>query len=141
MARCDRCGEGAQDWQRSQVDAEKAWEVVKAALDELKDACAVCWVTVSADTDAYMHSFMRCQREKDLTQRACDEFRQLVQYEVRSHSCTKCGVSQKFCATGREDGRACQWLNVVVLIVRAVMGCNEGVELIRGVGYKGEYQD
>jgi len=140
MAGCDRCCEGTQDWVRSQVDAERDWGVVRSVLDELVDGCAGCWVTQEGE-DVHMHSMQRCQVQQELTQRACDEFRQLIRYEVRSHSCMKCGISQKFCVTGIEGGRRCQWPNVVVPVVRAAMGSDGGFEMIKRLGYKGGFQD
>ena len=138
MAGCDRCGEGGRDWERWQVEEEKQWEVVRGILDELVNGCASCWMTQRGEDD-HMHSLLGCQVKKELTQRACDEFRQLVGYEVASNSCMKCGISLKFCNRGKEDGMSgkCQWANIMIPIVKATMGSRGGFEIIRRVGYCG----
>jgi hypothetical protein len=45
MALCDRCGEGVAEWQNSQSQAAKEWQLVRLVLDVLADNCAACWVT------------------------------------------------------------------------------------------------
>jgi hypothetical protein len=140
MVGCDRCGEGVKDWQQSQVEAEQEWQQVQEVLDELADGCAACWVTQQGE-ESYIHSLKGCRRVTQLSQEACDEFRRQIRYEVKSHSCTKCGISQRFCATGIGERLDCQWPNVAVPIVRAAMGSVEGFEVIQRISYKGEFRD
>jgi hypothetical protein len=70
-----------------------------------------------------------------------DRFWQQIQYTVASHSCTKCGLSQKVCATGKQHGVPYQWPHVLVPVVRAVMGSGDGVALVRQIGYLGAERD
>ena len=116
-AMCDRCGEGQTEWQEWHSNKEREWQRVRKTLDELKDGCVACW-TVEEDNDMYLHSGLECTKYRELTQQACDEFRRQIVYERSSHSCTKCGISQKLCATGIEDGMRCQWPNVMVPLVQ-----------------------
>ena len=88
-----------------------------------------------------MHSLKGCQRVGELTQAVCDEFRRRIVYEVRSHSCTRCGISQRYCATGVGEGMRCQWPNVLVPIVRGAMGSAVGMEVLRRVGFKGGFRE
>jgi len=140
-ARCDGCGEGVTEWQGAQAEAEGEWQLVREALDEIADGCAACWV-VEGDEDGHLHSLARCQKRAELTQAACDEFRRQIRYEVKSHSCTKCGISQKFCATGVGEGMRCQWPNVLIPMVRTAMGSGElGARILRRAGFEGETED
>lgn len=143
-AACDRCGEGLTEWQISQSEAAEEWRRVREAMDELADLCPVCWVVGDAVTGPGMdgsclHSLVGCRKYERLTQAGLDGFRRLISYNRDSHSCTKCGVSQRFCATGQETGLRCQWPNVLVPVVRAAVALEEGLEIIRQVGYMGEF--
>jgi hypothetical protein len=143
-AACDRCGEGLTEWQGSQSDIANEWRRVREAMDELADLCPVCWVVgdavpVAGADGSYVHSLAECRKYERMTQAGLDSFRRLISYGRDSHSCTKCGVSQKFCATGQETGLRCQWPNVVVPVVRAAVALEEGLEIIRQVGYTGGF--
>ena len=93
-AACDRCGEGLVDWQSSQArDADEEGQVRKL-LDELADGCAVCRMLDEED-DSYLHSLVKCQKFVNLGQAGCDMFRSQIRYDKSSHTCTKCGISQK----------------------------------------------
>jgi superfamily II DNA helicase RecQ len=143
-AACDRCGEGLTEWQGSQSEAAKEWQQVREAMDELADSCPVCWVVGDAVPapgmdGSCLHSLVECRKYERLTQAGLDSFRRLISYNRDSHSCTKCGVSQRFCVTGQETGVRCQWPNVVVPVVRAAVALEEGLEVIRQVGYRGGF--
>jgi hypothetical protein len=143
-AGCDRCGEGLVEWQESHSRAAREWEQVRGVMDELADTCPICWVMGDAELavtvgEAHLHPLGSCPRRyQGLSQGELDGFRQQIRYGIESHSCMKCGVSQKFCATGEETTKRCQWPNVLVPVVRAAVGFKEGIEIIRGVGYNGE---
>jgi superfamily II DNA helicase RecQ len=140
LVRCDRCGDGAVDWQRSQMEAGHRWQMVESVLQALTDGCPHCWVSQAGD-DVHLHSLQDCAVQAKLSAETLDGFRRLIRYEVRSHSCTKCGISQHFCATGQEHGRRCQWPNVLVPVVRAAMGDPCGFAVVERVGYTGAYRD
>jgi Helicase conserved C-terminal domain len=139
-ARCDRCGEGLVELEASERQAAREWQLVKQALDDMAEGCALCWVLGGEGTD-FMHSLAQCDRWLGVTEADLDEFRRQIVYQRNSHSCTRCGMSQKYCATGQDTSMPCQWPNVVVAVLRAPMGSAEGFSLIQRVGYQGSYQD
>lgn len=140
MARCDRCGEGVAEWQASQAEAASEWQVVRRVLDELADGCAACWVTVGGE-DAHLHPRQDCSAVAELSEEACKEFQARMFYARDSHSCTRCGISQEFCATGVSLEMACQWPGVVIPMVRAMMGGPQSLAILQQVGYTGELRD
>lgn len=66
-----------------------------------------------------------------------DGFRRYIRYDVDTHSCTKCGVSQAYCATGEDVSKKCQWSNILVPIVRATAEVEGAVWIVRKVGFQG----
>lgn len=140
---CDRCGEGASEWQECNSRAASEWEQVRGRMGELTGGCAVCWVlggSVVAVGSEYWrsHSVTGCRQYEGLRADRLDAFRRMVRYGPDSHSCTKCGVSQEYCAT-REDSRLrCQWPNVVLPVARAAVGVDHGIQIIRDSGFEGE---
>lgn len=143
-AGCNQCGEGLAEWRESHLRAAREWERVRGVMDELADTCPICWVMGDAELavdvgEAHLHPLALCKRRyQGLSPGELDEFWRRIRYRLESHSCTKCGVSQKFCATGQEMRRRCQWPNVLVPVVQAAVGFEEGVDIIREVGYDGE---
>jgi superfamily II DNA helicase RecQ len=139
-AMCDKCGEGQTEWQEWHSSKESEWQQIKNALDELKNGCVACWI-MEDDDEAYMHCNLECTKHLDLAQQACDEFRRQIVYEKNSHSCTKCGISQKLCATGVKGGMKCQWPNIMIPIVRAGMANEKAFSILQKAGYEGEFRD
>ena len=139
-AMCDRCGEGQTEWQEWQSNKEKDWDRVRAGLEEVKNGCVACWI-MDEDDENYMHSRRECNKYEELSEQKCDEFRRRIRYEKSSHSCTKCGMSQKLCVTGVKDGMKCQWPNIMITIIRAGMANWEGFSIIQKAGFNGEYRD
>jgi len=142
-AGCDRCGDGLTEWQEKQVQAAEEWDAVKVMLDELTDNCPICWVMGDAEHqvivgESHMHSMIRCRRRYEgLSQRELDLFRDKIWYSKGSHSCGKCGISQRYCKTGEDEKEDCQWANVVIPVVRGAVGVQEFVSIIREVGFSG----
>ena len=139
-AMCDKCGEGQTEWQEWNANKEKEWKRVRASLDELKNGCVACWI-MDEDDENYMHSGRECNKYEELSEQKCDEFRRRIRYKKSSHSCTKCGMSQKLCVTGVKDGMKCQWPNIMITIIRAGMANWEGFSIIQKAGFNGEYRD
>jgi len=133
-AACDRCGEGLVDWQSSQARDAGEQQQVRRLLDEVADGCAACWM-LDGEEDSYLHSLATCRKFSHLSQAAYDEFRGTIWYEKSSHTCTKCGISQKLCATAEDTEARCRWSNVLVPVVRAAMGTAAGLDVIRKAGY------
>jgi superfamily II DNA helicase RecQ len=138
-AGCDRCGEGTREWQESQREASTEWQQVQEVMDEIREGCAVCWMLGEAGTEAWReHRTMQCTAYTGVTGLELDGFRRQIRDGGGSHSCRRCWVSQKYCATGEDIGNRCQWPNVVVPLARAAGELDEGARIIRECGYQGE---
>jgi superfamily II DNA helicase RecQ len=135
-AGCDRCGEGRIEWQQSQSEAASGWQEVEGVMNALRAGCAVCWVL--GQDDWQPHKTMQCYRQSPFTAPELDQFRRGVRDAGDCHSCRRCWVSQKWCATGQDVGSRCQWPNVVIPVVRAATGVEDGLEVIRECGFQGE---
>jgi hypothetical protein len=140
-AGCDRCGEGARGWQDEQREASSEWQQVQEVLDEVGDGCVVCWL-IGADVEGgswQRHRAQDCTAHAGLTGQELDVFRRGIWDAGGSHSCRRCWMSQKYCATGEDVEKACQWPNVVVPLARAVAGQEKGRQMIRQCGYAEEF--
>jgi superfamily II DNA helicase RecQ len=138
-AGCDRCGEGRQEWQDSQREASREWQQVQEMMEEIREGCGVCWTLDEAGTEAWrQHRTMQCTRHAGVTWMEVDNFRRSIRDGGGGHSCRRCWVSQRYCATGEDINKRCQWPNVAVPLVRAVAEVEAGVQIIRGCGYEGE---
>jgi superfamily II DNA helicase RecQ len=138
-AGCDRCGEGVREWQDSQEKASVEWQQVQEFMDEVREGCAVCCILSEAGSEDWRnHRVLQCTAYEGVTGREVDWFRRGMCDRGGSHSCRRCWVSQKYCATGEDISNRCQWPNVVVPVVRAIAGLEKGVEIIRQCGFRGE---
>lgn len=141
MARCDRCGEGLTAVERTYRKAGQERQLVEETLEELADGCAACWV-MSGD---WRHAALVCEERKrldvGLSDEECDRFRKRIRYEGSSHSCHRCGISQKLCATGQDSQAKCQWPNVLVPIMCGMIKTAAGVAVLQRVGFdRGEQE-
>jgi len=151
MARCDRCGEGLTALERSYRRAAYERQVVEEVLDEVSDNCASCWVRRRASDQGldhdqeenWMHAGRSCKsrEEQGVYDRECNEFRRRIRYEVSSHSCHKCGISQKLCATGRDEKAKCQWSNVMAPVLLSLTKIGAGVDVFERAGFEGNMED
>lgn len=142
-AGCDWCGEGVGEWQEAQVQASIGWQRVQETMDELRQGCAVCWVIGGASNlvgvdDWLQHRPMQCNAYRGMTGRELDEFRKEIRDGGDCHSCRRCWVSQKYCATGEKATNRCQWPNVVIPLARAALEIAQGVEAVRECGFQGD---
>jgi hypothetical protein len=155
MAKCDGCGEGLTALERSYVRAATERQLVEETLDELSDGCVACFVE-SADEPSidWQHEKEQCpQPEQQQGQDNKDEqgrrengaeiekFRESIRFEARSHSCFKCGLSQKLCRTGQDSKETCQWPNVMASMVRRTMSVRSGAAILNKVGFRGNHGD
>ena len=152
MARCDRCGNGVTDWERTQkTEAREKGEVLDT-LDEVASGCAACWVLAAlGGSGDWLHDGGTCERRKrirtadgemmDMSEWTCDVFRKTIRHLGDSRTCFHCGVSQKLCNTREEGQGRCQWPRVAAPLVKMAMGCTMGRSIIRQAGYQGEMQD
>jgi superfamily II DNA helicase RecQ len=138
MARCDGCGEGLTALERTYRKAAQERQVVEETLEEVTDGCAACWVMSKEWAHAALECKERRRRDLGLSEEECDGFRQMIRYEGGSHSCHRCGISQKLCATGRDDKAKCQWPNVLVPMLRGLRKARGGMAVLGRVGFDGE---
>lgn len=152
MARCDRCGSGVTDWERSQRNVAEEKGMVLDTLDQVANGCTVCWVTAAINgTGDWLHNGRTCERRQrvraedgemvDLTEQACERFRQTVWHLDGSKTCFNCGISQKLCNTKEKGQGGCQWPRVAIPLVRIAMGNTVGRNIIRQAGHEGGTQD
>lgn len=138
-ARCDRCGEGVTEWQGWQLEASAQWQLVEFVMGELAHSCPVCWLLVGADDEEeHQHPAASCRAYPSMDQASVDRFRRFIWYDGASHSCFKCGVSQRLCATGQDNRLPCQWPNVLVPLVKAAMASEAGSAIVRDAGFDGQ---
>lgn len=140
---CDRCGDGIAEWQEAQRREQEEQAKLRAALDEIADGCVACWISGAGEAEEeYMHTSADCTRPPGLGQDGYDDFRRGVRYGPDTHSCFKCGISQKFCLTGQGTELTCQWAQVLVPAVITVMGGGRaGFGIVQKVGFGGERGD
>jgi superfamily II DNA helicase RecQ len=140
LARCDRCGEGVTALERDYARAARERQTVEETLDEVTDNCVFCFVESTDDVGvSWTHTPEECERAEWRTWRDLDErFRRLIKFEESSHSCFKCGFSQKLCNTGVGEDRACQWPNVAAAILRGIPSTKQGAAIVKNVGFEGE---
>lgn len=138
-AGCDRCGDGVDAALACQQEASQEWQWVEELMDEMRSGCAVCCMLDEAGTEEWRkHKVLQCTAHPGTTGLEVDRFRKMIQDRGGIHSCRRCWVSQKFCATGRDGGNPCQWPNVVVPLARAVAGTEMGREIIQRCGFTGK---
>lgn len=74
--------------------------MVEETLDELTDGCTACWISWKGWTHAALECEERKRKDVGLSEEGCDGFRRTIRHEASSHSCHRCGISQKLYATG-----------------------------------------
>jgi hypothetical protein len=144
-AACDRCGEEIAEWHRWQQREGREMQVVQEVLDELVDGCAACWVTRQREDneDWYLHSQAECSMgPPELSIDGCDNFRRGLRYAKDSHTCFKCGISQRLCNRRKGSKEKCQWTGVAMPILIAAMGAGqEGEVILKRCGFQGANDD
>jgi superfamily II DNA helicase RecQ len=139
-AGCDRCGEGVRGWQDAQREANIEWQQVQEVLDEVREGCVMCWMA-SENGEAgewQKHKVMQCRAYRGVTGKELDTFRRGIWDRGGSHSCRRCWISQKYCVTGEDVEKQCQWPNVVVPLARVTAEQEAGSRIIRQCGYRGQ---
>ena len=144
MVRCDRCGEGEADVQRSERVVAEDRKGICEILDEVADGCTTCWLEDLEGRDSgrvvgreWRHKGEAC-REAEKREREVGEFRRGLRFERATHSCFKCGFSQKICRTGVDSSEKCQWGGIMSRVVIAATRSPMGRGIIRRAGWKGE---
>jgi len=113
---------------------------VREMMDELRQGCTICWVMSMVEDGVEegvyrRHHTMVCKSNSEISGAVVDKFRRLVKGCKESHSCLRCWVSQKYCATGESLENRCQWPNIVIPLVRAVLLLEKGQRIVEEVGF------
>jgi hypothetical protein len=140
-ARCDRRGEGAGEWEESQRETSGEWQAVQGLLDEVREGegCGICVMLEEGSAEAWReHKVMLCPGLWGLDGQEVDRFRGMIVDGGGGHSCRRCWMIRKFCTTGRDVAKPCQWPNVVVPVVRAVAIEPQGRAIARACGFQGD---
>lgn len=154
MAKCDGCGEGLTAMERCYKQAAVERQTVEETLDEVAGGCVLCFVKSTEEGDVdWSHEPEHCQESRrsdeesgieGMTEREnpdVEKFRSSIKFEARSHSCFKCGFSQKLCLTGRSNIEKCQWPNVMAEMLKSIMLARGGGAVLDKVGFRGEQGD
>ncbi|KAI7056165.1 hypothetical protein KC339_g18245 [Hortaea werneckii] len=138
MAKCDRCGEGLTAVERHHAQAANERQAVEETLDEVVGGCVWCFVD-GAGADWTTHQPEECEKAEGGRRRGLDErFRKLIAFEESTHSCFKCGFSQKLCGTGEGEHGRCQWPNVASALLRGIPSTRQGAAIASKIGFEGE---
>ena len=137
MAKCDRCGEGLTALERTYRQAAEQRQLVEETLTELVDGCAACWIM----QNEWAHARVGCTAHDGISESRCDELRQKMWCEASSHSCHRCRMSQKVCATGQDSEAKCQWPHILMPILQGLTTRREGMAVLERVGFDGDAND
>jgi hypothetical protein len=140
VANCDRCGKGTMAIERVHTKRATKRQMVEETLDEVAGGCVFCYVdsTEEAGID-WSHSPEDCEKAEGGKRKGLDErFRRMIRFEEGTHSCFKCGFSQKLCSTGAGEGGKCQWPNTAAAILRGIPSTRQGVTIVENAGFDGE---
>jgi hypothetical protein len=110
VVNCDRCGEGMTAIERVYMKRAIERQTVEETLNEVAGGCVFCFVdsTEEAGID-WSHSSEDCEKAEGGKRRGLDErFCRMIRFEEGTHSCFKCGFSQKLCSTRAGEGGKCQ---------------------------------
>ena len=151
LARCDRCGEGVTAMFRAHSQAATERQEFEEGMDELRDGqgCFNCFVHCAASVDGrdWMHPVEECELEGSeggvvVSKEEVDAFRAKIRFDKRTHSCFKCGISQKLCKTREDSSQKCQWPGIMSNLLRRISCSTEGGRgVVRRCGYEGDWGD
>jgi len=136
LACCGNCGDGWTALERKQRQSSDARATVEHVLSELVEDCLVCW----AEGRVLCKSQRADNSQKAKTQevagayaidegRCCSETLE-VRFDQDTHSCFRCGLSQKFCNTGQSTGADCQWPGVAGPMLQTIRRTRKGAEIL-----------
>lgn len=144
LARCDNCGDGWTALERRQRQTSETRARVERVLSELVDDCPVCWVEERVSCYGRGVDLPR-QVNASTVAGTCgfedgvgDSAMLNIRFDRDTHSCFRCGLSQKFCNTGQSTGAECQWPNIAAPMLRAIRQTRKGAEILEGWEFLGE---
>lgn len=136
VAQCDRCGGGVTELERQHTAASQERQLFEDQMDEVAAACAECWVrssTIYEGVPWALHTREECEYEPVV--RRSRETLGRVRFAPESHSCFRCGLSQRLCRTGESTTAACQWPGVMATFVEVVWEEDHWGELFKEIGW------
>lgn len=146
VARCDGCGEGWTALERELRSESHQRDLVERTLTQLRDACPVCWIhqrplcrevweEAGSDGTTGRRGWTVTNCSSAHSSSTYDRIREAVHYEPITHSCFKCGASQRFCRTGEVSDGRCQWPNVITPMLVEMLDSMEGIQVLATHGY------
>jgi superfamily II DNA helicase RecQ len=157
---------GIRQYSQSQVTQATNKEIVTDALDEIASGCTVCWIKCavgdpqSAGSDEYLHSSSveGCNKRTmiqmthnadtgtdaerlDISEERCNELRKKLLAPDNVRTCWKCGIYQRFCNRKERSEANCQWPNIAVPVLLAVIASPIGRNIVYRAGYEGDLDD
>lgn len=91
-----------------QQQASSEWQVVREMLEVLRAGCTICaMLDKGGGKEWKSHRVMQCKAHQGVSGAEVDGFRRLIVDGGGGHSCRRCWVSQKYCATGEDVGNSC----------------------------------
>jgi hypothetical protein len=141
LACCDNCGNGWTALERRQRQMSETRATVERVLSELVEDCPVCWAEgrVSCKSRrsrlSWRISAPNVPGACPLGERVGDLAMLDIRFDQDSHSCFRCGLSQKFCNTGQSTGAECQWPNVAAPMLRTIHRTRRGAEILERWGF------
>ncbi|KAF2158359.1 hypothetical protein M409DRAFT_61729, partial [Zasmidium cellare ATCC 36951] len=133
LARCDNCGEGVTALERRYKQEAHERRLFEETMDSLVDFCAACWVGNSSDSDSWEHSAKDCAMAHPAAE--VDAFRGQLRFDKDTHSCYKCGISQRLCRTGEDSKQVCQWPGRVAPLLYALVQSENRLHTLYNAGY------
>jgi len=136
LARCDNCGDGWTALERKQKQTSDARATVEHVLSELVEDCPVCWAEGRVSCDSQCAEDLQQVRAPTVAgtcaigDRRGDSATLDIRFDRDTHSCFRCGLSQKFCNTGQSTGEECQWPNVAGPMLRTIRRTRKGAEIL-----------
>lgn len=133
LAHCDNCGEGITALEREYKQEAHERRLFGELMDEFVDCCARCWLQAPGDCGRWAHS--AC------TDQDWDGFREQLRFDKDTHSCFKCGLSQRLCRTGQDSQQKCQWPGRAGPLLYGLVDAEVELHLLRDMGYEGPGND
>jgi hypothetical protein len=113
-------------------------------FDKLQRRCVACCLqgNLGGYSKWQKHKTMQCKAHAGMTGLDLDQFQQGIHNQGGIHSCRRCWVSQKYCATRESIENRCQWPNVVVPLARTAATTDVGEQIIQEkCGYAGKLEE
>ena len=144
LARCDNCGDGWTALERKQRQTSDARATVEHVLSELVEDCPVCWAEGRVPCKSQRADNSQKVRTPEVAGayaiddgRCCSATLE-VRFDQDTHSCFRCGLSQKFCNTGQSTGADCQWPDVAGPMLQTIRWTRKGAEILERWEFFGE---